>query len=72
MSDELVSLAAEVASTGVPVTAVSMGSPYALPRLTAARARLCSYSTCEASLRATLRILMGEREPVGRLPVHLS
>ncbi len=70
--DELVALADSVADAGVPVSAVSMGSPYALVRFTGAGARLCSYSTCDASLRATLRILMGRAEPAGHLPVRLS
>lgn len=72
IGDELVALTRSVAETGVPVTVASMGSPYALPGFSAAVARLCSYSTSDASLRATLRVLMGAAEPSGRLPVRLN
>jgi len=71
VDDELVALADRVSDANVPVTVVSMGSPYALSRFARARARLCSYSTCDASVRATLRILKGQADPVGRLPVQL-
>ncbi|HLJ68672.1 MAG TPA: glycoside hydrolase family 3 protein [Chloroflexota bacterium] len=71
-SDELVSLAGAMAGTGVPTTVVSMGSPYALPLFSRATARVCSYSTCDASLHATLRVLL-EGEPArGSLPVALT
>jgi beta-N-acetylhexosaminidase len=69
--DELVRLAALLAEAGVPPIVVSMGSPYALPLFTAARARVCAYSTCDASLRATLEVLMGTARATGVLPVEL-
>lgn len=72
MSDELVSLIDAVAATGVPVVTVSMGTPYALARLRETTAQLCSYSTCDASLRATLRVLKGEAAAPGELPVELK
>jgi beta-N-acetylhexosaminidase len=72
MSDELVALVDEIAATEVPVAAVSMGTPYALSRVREAVARLCSYSTCDASLRATLRVLKGESSAPGVLPVELQ
>jgi beta-N-acetylhexosaminidase len=68
-SDELVALVGAVSETGVPVTVASMGSPYALPRFATATAQLCSYSTCDASLRATLEVLRGTAPATGRLPV---
>jgi beta-N-acetylhexosaminidase len=68
-SDELLALAGAVTEEGVPLTAVSMGSPYALPLFTSATAQVCSYSTCDASLRATLEVLMGAAPARGRLPV---
>jgi beta-N-acetylhexosaminidase len=71
VTPELMSLASSIADTDVPLAFVSMGSPYALPPSSQASARLCSYSTCDASLRATLRVLMGTNEAVGRLPVQL-
>jgi beta-N-acetylhexosaminidase len=72
MSDELVALVDAVAATQVPVVAVSMGTPYALSRMSKAEAQLCSYSTCDASLRATLRVLKGEASAPGVLPVELQ
>lgn len=72
VSDELVRLADSIAASGVPVVVVSMGTPYALPRFTGVTAQLCAYSTCDASLRATLRVLMSEAPAPGRLPVDLG
>lgn len=71
VSDNLVTVIDRVVGTGVTMIAVSMGSPYAMPRFHAAAAQLCSYSTCDASLRATLRVLRGEAPAPGRLPVTL-
>jgi hypothetical protein len=72
VSDELVAVVDAVAAAGTPVATVSMGTPYALPRMRAATGRLCSYSTCDASLRATLRVLKGETSAPGTLPVELE
>jgi beta-N-acetylhexosaminidase len=71
-SGELVRLAEVVANAGVPTTVVSMGSPYALPLFTSARARVCTYSTCDASLHAVLKVLMRTAPAPGRLPVRLE
>ncbi|MGH2411417.1 MAG: hypothetical protein ACRDGS_13790, partial [Chloroflexota bacterium] len=71
-SDALVGLARAVSATGTPLAVVSMGSPYALPRFTEASARLCCYSTCDASLYAAVQVLKGTTGPSGRLPVALS
>jgi beta-N-acetylhexosaminidase len=71
-SDELATLVGAVAAGGTPISVVSMGTPYALPRFEAATARLCSYSTCDASLRATLEVLMGNAHPNGTLPIAFS
>jgi beta-N-acetylhexosaminidase len=70
--DELVILAEAVAASGTPTTVVSMGSPYTLPMFSAASARLCAYSTCDASLRAVLRVLMGLAPAPGQLPAELE
>jgi len=69
--EELVSLVARIEGAGVPVSVASMGSPYILPGFRGATARLCGYSTCGASLRATLRVLAGVAAAVGRLPTLL-
>lgn len=68
-SDALLALARAVTEAGVPLTAVSMGSPYALPLFSTATAQVCSYSTCDASMRATLEVLMGATPAAGHLPV---
>jgi hypothetical protein len=72
MSDQLVALMDRVAMTGMPVVTVSMGTPYALSRMRDTSAQICSYSTCDASLRATLRVLKGEVSAPGVLPVELK
>jgi len=71
-SDELISLANIVAGSGLPTSVVSMGSPYALARFTPSAAQLCTYSTCDASLRAVLRVLMGVSHARGHLPCELE
>jgi hypothetical protein len=68
-SDELLALTDAVSGAGVPLTVVSLGSPYALPRFRTATAQVCGYSTCDASLRATLEVLRGTTPARGRLPV---
>jgi beta-N-acetylhexosaminidase len=70
--DELVSLTDVVAGSGVPTSVVSMGSPYTLPMFSSATARVCAYSTCDASLQAVLRVLMGLASAPGRLPTALE
>ncbi len=59
----LVSLAASLGKAGVPLMVASMGSPYILDKFAAADARICSYSTCDASVRATVRLLLGTGSP---------
>jgi beta-N-acetylhexosaminidase len=71
ISEELMRLLEQVTQKGIPATVVSMGSPYALPGFGVNVAQLCSYSTCDASLRATLRVLKGDAPARGRLPVEL-
>ncbi len=69
---ELVSLAQSVAATGTPLTVVSLGSPYVLSSFDMAAARVCSFSTSDASVQATLRVLLGGQKPVGRVPVAVA
>ena len=71
VGSELMRLLDAVTERGIPATIVSMGSPYALPDFGANVAQLCAYSTCDASLRAALRVLKGETTAAGRLPVEL-
>lgn len=70
-SDELASLARVISAAGVPLAVASLGSPYVLPLFGDAAALLCGYSACDASVRATLRVLMGAEQPRGQLPVDL-
>lgn len=69
---ELVMLVRAIADDGVPISVASLGSPYALPHFGAATARLCAFSTADASLRATLDVLRGHASARGRLPVDLE
>ena len=69
---ELVALANAIVDAGARLTVVSLGSPYALSRFPRAHTRLCSYSTCSASVRAVIRVLKGAAPAPGRLPVHLD
>jgi beta-N-acetylhexosaminidase len=70
--DELSELADSISATGTPLVVVSMGSPYILPAFRSASARLCSYSTSDASVQATLRVLLGAEVPAGRVPVAVG
>ncbi len=72
VSAELAELASMLAGTGVPLTVVSLGSPYVLSRFAAATATLCSYSTSDPALLSVLRVLRGDVVPRGRLPVTLA
>ena len=71
VSEELVSLVARIADAGIAMSVASLGSPYILSGFQGAVARLCAYSTCDASLRATLRVLAGVAQAEGRLPTLL-
>jgi beta-N-acetylhexosaminidase len=70
--DELVGLTGAVAETGVPMTVVSMGSPYACPLFSQASTQMCTYSTCDASVRALLRVLLGVAPAPGRIPCEIA
>jgi beta-N-acetylhexosaminidase len=71
-ADQLVRLATVLAGAGVAPIVVSMGSPYALPLFKSSGALVCGYSTCDASLRATLEVLMGRSVASGSVPVELA
>jgi beta-N-acetylhexosaminidase len=72
VSAELADLAATIAGAEVPVTIVSLGSPYALTRFGSAAATLCAYSTSDAALSSVLHILRGDTAAHGKLPVSLQ
>jgi hypothetical protein len=71
-ADQLVRLATVLAGAGVAPIVVSMGCPYALPLFKSSGALVCGYSTCDASLRATLEVLMGRSVASGSVPVELA
>jgi beta-N-acetylhexosaminidase len=71
-SDALAELASAINAAGVPLMVASLGSPYILPRFSAASSTLCTYSTCDASLHAILRVLRGDSSALGTLPVVLQ
>jgi hypothetical protein len=71
-SDALAELASAINAAGVPLMVASLGSPYILPRFSAASSTLCTYSTCDASLHAILRVLRGDTSALGTLPVVLQ
>lgn len=73
VSDELVALARQIREeAGARLTIASLGSPYVLARFARPDALLCNYSTCDASVRALLRVLAGAADAPGRLPVSLA
>ncbi|MCS7223313.1 MAG: hypothetical protein NZ959_01950 [Armatimonadetes bacterium] len=67
----MVELAKRVSQT-VPVCVASFGSPYPLVRFGAARAAVCTYSDCPASLTAGIKAIAGRIPFKGRLPVILA
>jgi hypothetical protein len=71
VSEELVGLARQIGDAGTRLTVASLGSPYVLPWFSTPDATVCSYSTCDASVRALLRVLAGAAGAPGRLPVTL-
>ncbi len=58
-------------STGVPLIAVAMRTPYDLQSYPDISTYLCSYSILEPSMEALVQILWGDRPAVGRLPVSI-
>ncbi|NTV02749.1 MAG: glycoside hydrolase family 3 protein [Chlorobiaceae bacterium] len=57
---------------GTPIVFVSFGTPYLLARFPEIGTALCAYSTSERAESAVVRVLNGEIEPAGRLPVSLG
>ncbi len=62
---------AERLASQAPLTVVSFGSPYPLVRFGVAKAWLCTYSDCPASLQAGVKVLCGELPAKGKLPVTM-
>ena len=58
-------------SRKMPVSVISLGSPYALPAFAAASAFGCAYGPDPASVHAALDALAGRLVPRGQLPVEV-
>lgn len=63
---------AEQLSNKLPLAVASFGSPYPLTKFATAKALLCAYSDCPASLQSGVEVLAGRLEAKGKLPVTLS
>lgn len=66
----MIELARQLANF-LPLTVASFGSPYPLVRFGMAKAWLCAYSDCPASLQAGVQVLCGDLPAKGKLPVTL-
>ncbi|MER7515987.1 glycoside hydrolase family 3 protein [Streptomyces sp. NPDC126499] len=65
-------LVARLVATGVPVVTIAVRNPYDVARIQGQRATLASYSWTDVELRAAVRVLAGQAEPRGRLPVPVQ
>ncbi|OSZ55391.1 beta-N-acetylhexosaminidase [Streptomyces pharetrae CZA14] len=59
-------------ATGRPVVAVAVRNPYDAARLPGVRAYLATYSWTDVEVRAAARVIAGEAEPRGKLPVPVQ
>lgn len=64
-------LVAALLATGKPVVVSAMRNPYDISRLTAAPTFLATYGYTAASVESLTRVLFGEVNPAGRLPVTI-
>ncbi|MGQ9805252.1 MAG: glycoside hydrolase family 3 protein [Chlorobiales bacterium] len=55
----------------IPIVLVSFGTPYLIMGYSEPDAYLCAYSAGEASETAVAKVLKGEIEPLGKLPVTI-
>ncbi|MPZ28636.1 MAG: glycoside hydrolase family 3 protein, partial [Micromonosporaceae bacterium] len=58
-------------ATGKPVVVSGMRNPYDISRLTEAATYLATYGFTAASMESLARVLFGEVDPVGKLPVTI-
>ncbi|MYT13173.1 beta-N-acetylhexosaminidase [Streptomyces sp. SceaMP-e96] len=58
-------------ATGKPVVQLAVRNPYDIAQLDGVRAALASYSWTDVELRAAARVIAGQRDPAGRLPVPI-
>ena len=64
-------LVSELQRTAVPVIVASTGAPYDTGRLPEGLSVLATYSDRPIAMLALARVLSGEVEPFGRLPVSI-
>ncbi|MER7402491.1 glycoside hydrolase family 3 protein [Streptomyces sp. NPDC000070] len=62
-------LVEQLVSTGRPVVAVAIRNPYDVAHLPSVPACLAAYSWTDVELRAAARVIAGQVEPRGKLPV---
>jgi beta-N-acetylhexosaminidase len=65
------SLVAALLATGTPVVVAGVRNPYDIAGLPGAGTYLATYGYTAASLESLTRVLFGEIEPAGRLPVSI-
>ncbi|HET6360111.1 glycoside hydrolase family 3 protein [Streptomyces sp.] len=65
-------LVARLAATGVPVVVVAIRNPYDIAQLTGVRAALAAYCWTDVELRAAVRVIAGQCDPEGHLPVPVQ
>ncbi|MBA3290796.1 MAG: glycoside hydrolase family 3 C-terminal domain-containing protein, partial [Actinobacteria bacterium] len=64
-------LVRDLLATGTPVIVLAVRDPYDIAYFTDAPTYVATYSYSPVSLRATTRVLFGEVNPTGRLPVAI-
>lgn len=60
------------AKTEIPIIVAALGSPYSLQRCADVSASLAAYDAHYESVLAAVRVIAGEREAPGKLPIWLS
>ena len=66
-----VDLVRSLQGTGVPVVAAAVGTPYDIAHFSDVNACLASYSYTAGSLESLVKVIAGEVEPQGSLPVEV-
>jgi beta-N-acetylhexosaminidase len=64
-------LVAELVDSGKPVVVVAVRDPYDIAHLSSVDSYLATYSYAGVSIRALAKVLFGEVNPTGRLPVDV-
>lgn len=65
-------LVEQLLATGTPVVAVAIRNPYDVAHLPGVAAYVASYSWTDVELRAAARVIAGEADPRGTLPVPVQ